>query len=78
MIGVSEDAEGLQPGGMRKANRGKRWQPGLSEALLRFGVSEDRQAGASASEKVAAGKSTMLPLWAKTDAGCYRSSLNEV
>jgi hypothetical protein len=63
-------AENLQQAGMRKANRSQRRQPGLSEALLRFGMPEDRQTGTFASEKIAAGKPAMLPLRAKTDARC--------
>jgi len=78
VIGAIEDVEDLQPGGMRKANRGKRWKPGLSEALLRFRVPQDRQARASASEKIAFGKPTMLPLWAKTDARRYCTGLSEI
>lgn len=43
-------ARGLQLGGMPKANRGKRWQLGLSEAVLQFGMPKDRQVGTSASK----------------------------
>ena len=63
---------------MWQANSRERQQPGLSEALLRFGMLENRQAGASASEKIANGTPAMLPLWAKTDVRCYAAVLNEV
>jgi hypothetical protein len=43
-------AQGLQLGGMPKANRGKRWQPGLSEGPSQFGMPKDRQVGTTASK----------------------------
>src|SRR5580692_993904 len=55
---------------MRKADRGERWQPGLSETLLWCGVPQDRQAGASASEKGAAGGLPLSSLRSKVWARC--------
>lgn len=78
MIGVFENAEDLQSRGMRKANRGERWQPGLSKALLWFRVPHYRQAGASASEKIARGEPAMLPLRKKTDARCFLAASSGV